>query len=976
MNKKLVICYLVLLMALPVIAAPPQKSSVGGKATALDTGTYIDVNQIMMLVSNDGAFATDLGGLFGRVDGFYFPYSGVDRINSGQETRTVIYAAGLWMGAVDTVTNDTLICLAEYSEEYGPGPMTADGSFQPDAFENPAYKVYKIYSDSLEDNPNLDYTNWPADQGAPVDDEDKPAILGDQMLWTVYNDADATLHTNNSGKTDPMGLEVQQTTFGFDRTGSLSQIVFIKFKLINKGGRNLKDAYVSLWSDPDLGDAGDDLVGCDTNLSIGYCYNANDDDGTYGSRPPAVGFDFFQGPLVPATPGDTLDDGTPMVAIMWGDSIPGFVNMGMTRFAKYINGTDPQNKTETYNYMQGLLANGSPYMYDGQPTTYYGTGDPVADEGDLDDDAADRRFMVTTGPFDFGPGDSTEIITAIVVGWGANRLNSITLMKQIDASAQRTYEKFFNPPPPPMNPIVSVTELDQRITLLWTDTSEIDQGVAAFEGYTVYQGESPAGPWMMLANYDVINGIMGIADTFYNAALQELVPVLVKEGTDSGIKRYFSTTKDAINSADLYNNTRYYFKVEAYSYDPTRPRGEQTLTSQTIKTVTPHATVLGMQLNNAYSDTLETVHYGPFLSDGSVLPLVVDPYLLKDQSFMVTFGEDTVTGIVYDTSMTITEDTTFNLDTCAIAWDTLGDSVILTLCYDLITYDTSDFAVDTMYDTAITVFWNLFNTTGGTTTPILTRQFNQSGDDDYPYLDGMLLKVEGPPPEVADWDWLPDAALRSVSPVNFGMSGFGGGIGALGEFFGSSAGPDDLVQVEIRWVEDGTGQSAYCYRRDLGYGYDGYHPNQNITVWDVTSEPERQLNFAFVEYFTVGDPDGTNADSVWNPSEQTDSPPPDDTLFNGLGGREYFFVLNSDYSDVEDARYTPDGACFGPPDADFDCLFAGGLHARNDTLFKPVAGEALVIVPYFVNLPIDTFTFSVGQDQGSAEPVLPVLVLR
>jgi hypothetical protein len=101
MNKKLVICYLVLLMALPVIAAPPSKAPVGGKATALDTGTYIDVNQIMMLVSNDGAFATDLGGLFGRVDGFYFPYSGVDRINSGQETRTVIYAAGLWMGAVD-----------------------------------------------------------------------------------------------------------------------------------------------------------------------------------------------------------------------------------------------------------------------------------------------------------------------------------------------------------------------------------------------------------------------------------------------------------------------------------------------------------------------------------------------------------------------------------------------------------------------------------------------------------------------------------------------------------------------------------------------------------------------------------------------------------------------------------------------------------------------------------------------------------
>ena len=94
--------------------------------------------------------------------------------------------------------------------------------------------------------------------------------------------------------------------------------------------------YVSLWADPDLGGSTDDLVGCDTTLSLGYCYNATNSDQTYGSAPPAVGYDFFLGPRTPL--GDTL---------------------GLTSFNKYINGTDPASSDATYNYMQGLLPDGS-----------------------------------------------------------------------------------------------------------------------------------------------------------------------------------------------------------------------------------------------------------------------------------------------------------------------------------------------------------------------------------------------------------------------------------------------------------------------------------------------------------------------------------------------------------------------------------------------------------------------------------------
>jgi hypothetical protein len=44
----------------------------------------------------------------------------------------------------------------------------------------------------------------------------------------------------------------------------------------------------------------DDYVGCDVGLGLGYCYNGDPDDdggGAYGLNPPAVGIDFFQGPI-------------------------------------------------------------------------------------------------------------------------------------------------------------------------------------------------------------------------------------------------------------------------------------------------------------------------------------------------------------------------------------------------------------------------------------------------------------------------------------------------------------------------------------------------------------------------------------------------------------------------------------------------------------------------------------------------------
>ncbi len=421
MNNLNRVCIVVglLFLATGLAAMPPTnyEQPINDNSRSWDNETYINAGNILMFVTNHGNFGGDVSVFFGKRSGTYYPYVSLEDIESGLLINTVLYSAGLWVGG--KVNNQIRIAIAEYDDEYVPGPMES-GTHMPD---DPSFKVYKLYRDSLAFNPNSDYLNWPVDQGAPVDELGSPIMLGDQMLWTVFNDADTACHQNDAGGTDPLGIEVQQTVWAYDTDEELQNVIFMRYKLYNKGANVIEDAYISLWSDPDLGEPSDDLVGCDTLNDLFFCYNSdNDDAGHYGSTPPALGFKVLTGPVVPS-PGDTADfDGTPM---------PGYKNLGMTSFSKYINGTDPIDRYETYNYMRGLSANGTPYIYGGQVLSYMHSGDPVTGSGDLDFDPSDRRGMGSFGPLSFNPGDSQYVLIKMAIGRGANRLESITLMKEI-----------------------------------------------------------------------------------------------------------------------------------------------------------------------------------------------------------------------------------------------------------------------------------------------------------------------------------------------------------------------------------------------------------------------------------------------------------------------------------------------------------------------------------------------------------------
>jgi len=521
---------------------PNRRTQPRRAATILDNTTHIDANNIDMIVTNHGSFAEELTS---QSAGFFYPKG---------STKTAVFAAGPWIGA--KVNGQVRVAVGEYSQEYVPGPML-NGTFQTD---NPRFKNYKIVRG---DKTSADYLNWPVDQGAPVDSTGAPALLGDMMLWSVYNDADPEVHSNLAGSTEPLGVEIQQTTFAFNRSGALGNIIFVRYKLINKGGNTLDSMYVSAWSDPDLGGFTDDLVGCDTTRSLGFCYNATNADQQYGSTPPAVGYDFFRGPIVPS--------GTPGV----------FDTLGMTSFNKYINGTDPRGADQTYNYMQGLNANGTPvHLFNDTTqaiTRFQVSGDPVAGTGWLDSSPADRRLELSTGPFTMAPGDSQEVTIAIIVGQGIDRLSSVSDLKNKDNQAQIVFDLNFDIPAPPPTPTIYVQDLDRSVRLIWDQAAVGTHSANAvlgqdfvFEGFRVWQLPSSGGfsQAKVIATYDVAgDGYAALYSDLFNSQVGAIERLEVIKGTDEGLRFQLDVNTDTFHGGRLINNKPYYFAVTSFALD-------------------------------------------------------------------------------------------------------------------------------------------------------------------------------------------------------------------------------------------------------------------------------------------------------------------------------------------------------------------------------------------------------------------------
>ncbi|MBN1481530.1 hypothetical protein EH223_04130 [candidate division KSB1 bacterium] len=784
-----------------------------------------DGNTIACWMGNDGQIVTQVvtGG-----SGMEWPKG---------SNKTIDYASGIWLCGKDPSGSIRTAC-AEYSSEFQPGPLGSDP-------KDTKYRIYKISSTDNREEGEGDWEEWPYDLGAPTlkaadgsdsldaDGKKIPGLIGDQTMFWVMNDGQAAAHANVFS-TSPMNVEVKVTVFGFNKADPLGNIMFMRFEFENKGNISFDSCYVALWDDPDLGDAADDLVGCDTTLSLGYCYNGGPVDATYGTTPPAIGMDFFQGPEVPVGSGNYLP---------------------MTSFVYYWNGApdpfgDPEDAPQMFNFMKGFTSDGTSYTdAEGQPTKFVFAGDPVTGSGHLDDHADDRRFLMSSGPFTLNPGDRQVVVGAKIIAPGTDNKSSVTALRFFDSFAQNAFDNDFVLPQPPA-PSVTATQESGKIVLTWQDDNDKYKDIEQysfsgyeFEGYNVYQGESESGPWKLIATYDIVNDYGIVFDNTFDVATGLVLEKPVAFGSNSGMNRNITIDMDNITGLALYNYKQYYFSVNSYAVNPdVSPKVAES--GYNAVTVMPHSAPLGIKANAAVDELLQGDHTAG-ISDGDAFAMVVDPLKLTGANYKVSF-------------------------------DTLGGEYV----------------------------WSVTNTT--TNEMVVKNNSNQSGDEDYPIVEGLKFYVTGPPLQAKSYA---AQGTRWITGVNWGGAVFFGGADIGLNFFGSTLAPPELIPVELRFAADTTSGPAdgwqmegAVYNRAAGYAYQGIG-KLPFTAWDI-SDPDnpRQLNVCFVEDERSG-----NANLRWDMGGYNAADNCYGDCLSGDGGREYIFIMDSDYNGGVDYNAENDG---------------------------------------------------------------------
>ena len=438
----------------------------------------------------------------------------------------LVYAQSWWFAGLDS-DGQLRVVGNEFSSDMEVGPYGGD----PNAASTRTYNVSK----AMLADPILyaDFQEWPVDQGAPwvdVDGDgiysplpngtDHPEFVGDQVIWSIQNDAVPTRKSISGGL--PTNVEVRTTMFGFDRPDAFGDIVFMKHAMTNMTDEDITDAYFGVWVDPDNGKYDADLIGVDPTLSLGYCYNDGVDPewaATEYGPGPAVGYDFFQGPAVPCT-AEEISGGTCPGAKQFGETVAGMKNLGLSGYNLFINSDavfgDPEEPDEFYYGLQGLKTDGSqleeqitgetctpeevaagtctnPYVNcEGVAAggTCYSNfsfwGDPSVDT-DFDGDGTvtaaelalnpidgyvrepdDRRFLQSVGPFTLEAGATQEIVYGALAAYSTeSSIASIEVLKQVDQLAQLAYDINFALPDSPPTPQVSVLVDKNTVKLYW-----------------------------------------------------------------------------------------------------------------------------------------------------------------------------------------------------------------------------------------------------------------------------------------------------------------------------------------------------------------------------------------------------------------------------------------------------------------------------------------------------------------------------
>jgi len=675
MKNVILICALMATFALQAKENPKSDKSVKGTGGRVMAGCTqpraskeLWVNNVRTIIYSGGDMWWDL---FGNTLAYYY----VPATNNRASGVSSAFGGSIWLGGLDA-GGQLKIAAMTYRQngiDFWPGPLDTVGntiSSDECAKWDGIFSISRPEVDNFVANggaPSVDIQNWPGNgtisknqalRLAPFVDKnldgfydpregDYPAydvqnraekdnlgfcktkLFGDYTLFWVFNDR-GNVHTETQGV--PIGVEVRAQAFAFKTNDEINNMTFYSYEVFNRSSFELEKTYFTVWNDPDLGYYLDDYVGCDIGRGLGYIYNADPVDETFGGvngyldYPPALGCDFFKGPLADA--GDKIDNNQNGIVDEPGETIQ------MSRFTYYNNNygafpaqtTNPEGGSPIhyYNYMTGFWKDGSPFTFGGNayggssPATFVYPGNPLSGEGWTERGSGnlpgDRRFLQSAGPFTLKPGAVNEITFGMPWAQSPTKggnLQSVELLFLADDKAQALFDNCFKILDGPEAPVITVQELNNELIVYLSnekgksnnyirynnDYAETDISILSdptatnnpklsnpdkvyrFEGYIVYQtrdgdisstdlnDRSKAIP---VFQCDLENGIGRLVNYEIDNTVGGYIPKIKVQGADAGITTTFRVTEDVFSTSEnrqLVNNKTYYFVAVAYAYN-------------------------------------------------------------------------------------------------------------------------------------------------------------------------------------------------------------------------------------------------------------------------------------------------------------------------------------------------------------------------------------------------------------------------
>lgn len=379
--------------------------------------------------------------------------------------------------------------------DWGPGRITnSNVPFNNLTFENFLANDNRVYViDTSRSGP--DWISWPQHDGAPVDSQGNPILISQEDSWAVYNDANLNLHVPGwNSALSGIGVNVQQSTHEFYQA---QNAVVLRYKIVNHTNVAYDSAYVSIWSDVELGNITDDRMGTDTVRNMVYCYD---------NGPRVVGYKLLY------ASGNQSDKSR----LGGSASIPaGNQVLADTMAYFYPQGLDPDGTLRLVSEGQ-VEEDGSRFVFPGDPVTGQGLLSP----------GMDLALIATAGPFKLHPGLESDVIFTLLGGQGSTRNDAILDLRRSADSLQFIFENYIDF----LLGIDSVIASKPIAGFGVTETDVLTQDPVKFNDYSLADPNGTTWSWDLDGDGLIDSNDKNPAWTYSQAGLQTITQIVEHSG--------------------------------------------------------------------------------------------------------------------------------------------------------------------------------------------------------------------------------------------------------------------------------------------------------------------------------------------------------------------------------------------------------------------------------------------------------------